>query len=576
MEIEDSLTQIEIRDTSKVDVNPGATQRTMNVDAIPERVIRWQSQLVTKQLSMGLLHKHARIADRSVEEWLAEIEVTENKQVFEVLATILSSSLNICEEIEFFFNQIPKQHHLTVLLSRYGFVRKTLGQIGEEIGISRERVRQINNKLKEKLSDEVRAIVEAKSIRDIKGNPTLLRMQSALLIARDIDFDIEYEQWTQRIRSSGLVGNWTSQKFVNKNAVEIMIAICNMLSDCNIRWIQMSENLQYAVQPVATGTLNVPAKILHARETLSNKVKRFINRHMKHSGGVYAKWLSQEIGRELVETKDILQGIGYRVLSQDWFIPKVPRDFHQISKHDVFHHGLRKMFQYCGPMSIDDMCSGLRHVLSRTEFPVPPPDVMDEIVRIYDYKCEGGLYHWVGTSDENLNASETVIMDCLERIGPVAHHSELVHAFIESNLSIAALSATLNYSPLFEKIETALYKTRGRSISYQDIERAKAARDRQSLDPVVEYDTDGNVIVSFTVSAIVIGLGTVSSEQFPNLSGEDWNCYVQGEGAGKVKVTENEFRHLKKPLELLNCQPGNRLKLTFNTWNRTVTIKRQG
>lgn len=573
-EIKDRLTEIKIQDQTKVDANTNPTPRQITVDAIPKRVIRWQSQLVVKQLSAELLHKHARIAEHSVEEWLAEINVTENEQLYEVLATILNSSLNICEEIEFLLGQIPRKDYLTVLLSRYGFEQKTLLQIGQEIGVSRERVRQIDYELKNKLSDTARAIVEAKSTKDIKGCSTLLRMQSSLLIARDMGLDIKYKQWTQRSWASGLIGSWKSQDFIGKDAVEIMIAICNMLADYRLPCLQIYENLQYAVQLAASGKPNVPAKILHACKTLPNTTKRLINRHTKHSGGVHAKWLSEEIETELEEIKNILQGLKYNELSKGWFIPIVMRNPNEISARGVFHRALRKMFQHCGPMSIDNVCSGLRHVLSRTNFPVPPPDVMDEIVKIYGYRCTDGLYYWDRPSDEHLNAGETVIMDCLDRIGPVVHHSELTHAFIKSDLSFPALSATLKYSPLFEKIETALYKVRGRSIGYQDIERAKAAGDRQSLNLEVEYDTDGNVIVSFTISAIVIGLGTVSCEHFPNLNGEDWNCYVQGERTGKLHVTENEFRRLKEPLELLNCQPGNRLKFIFNTWDRTVTIEK--
>ena len=574
LEIKDRLAEIKIQDQTQVDANTNTTPRQMTVEAIPDRVIRWQSQLVAKQLSAELLHKHARIAEHSVEEWLAEIKVTEDEQVYEALATILSSSLNICEEIEFLLGQIPRQDYLTVLLSRYGFEEKTLLQIGQEIGVSRERVRQIDYELKNELSGAIRSIVEAKSIKEVKGGPILLRVQSALLIARDMGLDIKYEQWAQRIRASGLIGNWKSQDFIDKDAVEIMIAMCKMLADYGGPYLQIYENLQYALQLAVSGKPNVPAKILHACKTLPNTTKRFINRHTKHSGGVYAKWLSEEVETELGKIKDILQGLKYNELSKGWFIPTVMRNPNEISMHDVFDHALRKMFQHCGPMSIDNVCSGLRYVLSRTNFPVPPPDVMDEIVRIYGYRCTDRLYYWDGPSDEHLNEGETVIMDCLDRIGPVVHHSELTHAFIKSDLSFPALSATLKYSPLFEKIETALYKVRGRSIGYQDIERAKAAGDRQSLDLEVEYDTDGNVIVSFTISAIVIGLGTVSCEHFPNLNGEDWNCYVQGERIGKLQVTENEFRRLKEPLELLNCQPGNRLKFIFNTWDRTVTIEK--
>ncbi len=573
LEIKDRLAEIKIQDLTKVDANTPATPRKMNIETIPEHVIKWQSQLVVKQLSTELLHEHAKIADRSVKDWL-KIGAIETNTAYEVLASILGSSLNVCEEIEFLLDQIPGQHYLTILLSRYGFNRRTLLQIGQEIGVSRERVRQIDYELKNKLSDAVRAIVKPKSIKDLKDSPTLLKMQSTLLIARDIGLDITYEQWSQRIWSSGLVGNWKSRNFADKDAVEVMIAICNILADCKVPCLQIYENLQYAVQLVASGKPNVPAKILHVCKTLPNTTKRLINRHTKHSGGVYAKWLSEEIETELEEIKNILQGLKYNELSKGWFIPAVMRNPNEISARGVFHRALRKMFQHCGPMSIDNVCSGLRHVLSRTNFPVPPPDVMDEIVKIYGYRCMNGLYYWDGPSDENLRAGETVIMNCLDQIGPVVHHSELTHAFIKSNLSFPALPATLKHSPLFEKIETALYKVRGRSISYSDIKRATAAGNRQSLNPEVEYDTDGNVIVSFTISAIIIGLGTVSCEHFPNLNGEDWNCYVLGERAGKLNVTENEFRHLKKPLELLNCQPGNRLKFIFNTWNRTVTIEK--
>ena len=467
---------------------------------------------------------------------------------------------------------------MTILLFIYGFESKTLEETGQEIGVSRERVRQICNEFKDKVI----------SIVDLKSKPALLRMQSALLIAEDLGLDITYEGWTQRIRSSGILGDWTSQDFVGTDAVKVMIAICNLLADCNIRWLQMPENLRDAVQLAISGTPNVPAKILHVCDTLSDKVKRLINRHTKFSGGVYARWLSQEMEMELEEVTGILQGLGYRPLSEGWFVPNPS----QISYREVFHRCLHKMFQYCGRLGIDDICAGIRcrvarsgfsepeylasRVLSRSAFPVPSPNVMAGILLIDGYQCDDELYYWDGAYDENLSQGETIIMNCLGQIGPVLHHSELVQAFIESDLSVPTLEATLSYSPLFDKIEFGLYKLRGREVTYQDIERAKTAGERQSLNPEVKYDKRGNVTVSFTTSPIVVGLGTVFCEQFPNLSGDDWKCYVHGEEAGELNATENEFRRLKKPFELLNCQPGDRLKLIFNAWERTVTLEKVG
>ena len=540
-----------------------------NTDTIPRVVVRWQSELVNKQLSRGLLHEEAIIAEKPIKDWLVGIETTENNRVYEVLATILGSSLNVCEEIEFFLNQIPGQSRMTVLISTYGLEPKNLRQTGEELDLSRERVRQIRSELKDK----------AISISNLKAKPYLLRTQSALLIAGDLGLDITYEQWTQRIRSSGLVGDWTSQDFAGTDAVEVMIAICNLLADCKIHWLQIPENLQYAVQLAAKGKPNVPSKIPHKLENLPDEIKRLINGHTKNSGGVHVRWLSQESGLELAEIKDILQWLGYKTLSEDWFVSNPS----QTSYHDVFHRCARKMFQYCGPLNIDDVCAGLRHLLSRKhvvlskrrEFPVPPPDVMAEIINIHGYKCEDELYYWEGAYDENLNEGEKIIMDCLKQIGPVLHHSELVHAFIASDMSFPLLHATLNYSPLFERIESGLYKLRGKKITYQDIERAKTTGEQQPLRPEIEYDTNGNIIVSVTLSAIAVGSGTILCERFPDLSGANWECYVNGEEAGELNAVENEFRRLKKPFELLNCQPGERVKFTFNTWERTVEIEKE-
>ena len=40
---------------------------------------------------------------------------------------------------------------MTILLSMYGFETKTLAKTGDELGISRERVRQIRNEFKDKV-----------------------------------------------------------------------------------------------------------------------------------------------------------------------------------------------------------------------------------------------------------------------------------------------------------------------------------------------------------------------------------------------------------------------------------------
>lgn len=547
-------------------------------DEIPKRVVEWQLQFVSKQLSRGLLHEDAEIAGKSIREWITAIEMTESNSAYEVMSTILSDSINMCEEIEHFLSYLPGQNCMTILLFRHCPKPKTLEQTGVDLGITRERVRQLENDVKNKV----------RSINSLKSRPSLLRMQSALLIARDLGLDITYENWTQQIRSSGLVGDWTIQDYAGTDPVEAVIAVGNLLHTCK-SWLQMPKNLQYAIELAASGTPNVRAKIPHARDTVPKKVRRLINRHAKFSGSVYDRWLSQEIGMGLEEVRDILHGLGYQVVAEGWFVPNSSR----VSYHEVFHRCMRKMLQFCARLNIDDVCAGIRHGVSRSGFseptyltskeitqvrsmfPVPPPDVMVEILQIYRYQRQDEWYYWDGEIDEKLSAGETIIMNCLKVIGPVLHYSELALAFTESDLSIPTLNATLDGSPLFDKVNAGLYKLRGGEATLQNIERAKAAAGPQSLRPEIGYDARGNIIASLTLRTVALASGTIFCEQLPNLSGK-WPCYVNGKEAGELIATENEFRHLRESFELLGCKPGNRLKFIFNMWNRTVEIELTG
>ena len=572
-EIQSKLAQVKFQNNSKVE---DITQK----NDIPRRVVKWQLQLVSKQLSRGLLHEDVKIAGKSIREWGAETEKRVSNQTYEVLSTILGTSINICEEIEYFLSYFPGQSAMTILVFRYGFESKTLEQTGVEIGITRERVRQLENEIKNTTI----------SISNLKSRPILLRMQSALLIARDLELDITYENWTQRIRTSGLVGDWTSQDFADMDAIEVMIAISKLATECKIPWLRIPENLQYAMQLAISGTPGIPAKIPYVLKTLSEKVRKLIDRHVRFSGGVYAKWLSQELGMELERVSDILQALEYTSLLDGWYIPKVRCSPFEITRDEVFHRCMCKMLQYCGQLSIDDICAGIRHGISRSGFsepeylaskdvdrsrsmfPVPPPDVMAEILRINGYQCQDELYSWDGEIDEKLSTGETIIMNCLDNIGPVLHHSELADAFTESDLSFPSMHPTLNRSPLFQGFDRGLYKLRGKEVTNEEIERAKAAGERHSLDLEEEYDTNGNIILSITVGSTAVRSGIIYSEQIRDLSG-DWPCYVNGVNAGELIATENEFRHLREPFELLNCKLGNRLKFTFNMWKRTVVIE---
>ena len=81
LEIKDSLAHVETNDEPEVKANADAgieieQLNLTNPEKVPEHVIKWQSQLIAKQLSAELLHEDARIADRYVKDWLVKSETS--------------------------------------------------------------------------------------------------------------------------------------------------------------------------------------------------------------------------------------------------------------------------------------------------------------------------------------------------------------------------------------------------------------------------------------------------------------------------------------------------------------------
>ena len=534
-------------------------------------VVRWHAGLIEKQAAGSLLHKQAKIAGHSIDYWLSAINVVDCHPLYAVLARILGASINVCHEISLLLAGVPTRQ-ISVLMYRCGYENRTLEDIGAEIGLTRERVRQISEALRRRLEARAKSAVRMQSVGDAPLSSSLLRIQSALLIAKDMGLGITHRHWERGIRSSGLVGHWDSDAYESMDPVEAMLAICNLLAEDKIRELRVPANLQDAVSLASSGTPDLPANVLHLRRTLPQSEVKLINRHRRFTGTVNARWLADEVAKGLPLMKDTLRALGCRPVSEEWYVPDVGGGRYRISNHDVFHHALRKMSRYCGPLPIGSICSGVRYAVSRTQFPVPPPDVMEHVLRTYGYAVEEGLSCWDGNNHEDLSTGEQTIMSCLQRLGPVVHHSELAQAFIDSELTIYSLHATLQHSPLFERIKPALYGLRGVPVTDENMKRAEVAGQPIPAEPEVVYHKSGSITVSVTLGVMSVGTGNILCEQFPNLSGE-WHCFVRGQPCPQLEVTENEFRGLTELLEKLDCQTGDRLKFTFNTWDRSVEVE---
>jgi len=469
-------------------------------------VIQIQKLTIEKLITAGLLHPKIQIFGNSLEEWLSENQAAPPSNVYEAFSILLYSSVNIVEELSYLLRGIPDKH-ITILVTRYGTHKLTLQEVGKNVGITRERARQIGNALKDNIKNRLEyglnQITNPDKSVSAKIRFGFPKIQTTLMLATDMGDEITYDKWTQTLNESGLIGKWGDCNLRDYAPIDILVAILNIIEETKIAQLKIPNHLLNAFKLATDGTPDLPVKILHVRQTLPSKISKIIRQHTNFSGGVHIRWLSQEIKKDQVYLVDVMQALGYQYLSGDWFIPRLKASNYLITKHDVFHHALRKMSLYCGPLVVDDLCSGIRHAISRKSFPAPPPDILKLMLDIYEYNNEDELYYWDGEINEILSTGEEVLLDCIKQNGPVVHHSQLAQAIIDSNLSFASLHGTLNRTSLIKRVDTALYRVRGKSITREDIERARNFGERIPANVDVQFDKVGNVKVFATIGPLV-------------------------------------------------------------------------
>jgi len=531
-------------------------------------LVKWQIEQINKQISMGTLHKDAFFGRKKIVDIL---ENTEEDLVFssKVYSGILKATC-LTEELAYLIDEIDSRD-LNILIQYYGFTHHTLEEISVPLDITRERVRQILQRAKKIISTKFKLNFIRRS--DFMSPISFVRMQTAIIMAKELGDEITFDQWTSLITQSGLLGNWKIHPNLTTNTIEIFLAICKVLSKEKVNVCNIPENLLYACELAESGKPDISAKILIIQNSLDKKIRRKVKRHEYFSGGVNAKWLSLEIDLSMHEIKDILKALSYVPIGEDWYILDTLKKKIKINKFHPFEHNLRKMFQYCGPLSIENICSGLQHAVSRTRYPIPPSDIMNNILEKRGYTNEEGLWYWDGEIYEELSAGEKVIIKCFKENGPIVHHSELAQYFIDSYLSFASLHATLSKTPLVEKFDYALYKLRGLKVTYEEIQRAKNEGDRVSVNLEIIPDKTGVIKIVGSLVNLPVGTGAFYSENLPNLTGE-WQCFVLDRQCGEVTVVENEIRGLLNAFERLQCEVGDRVSMSFNTWDRNVSIEK--
>ena len=213
-------------------------------------LLKRQLGTLEKFISLGLIHEEAVVNGKMISDWINYLEKLEPLEGNFLLAYILHSP-NITDELTFFLNPLSLTQ-VELLIKRYGFNPITFTSIGIEYKITRQRVEQ-----------KVKASVETlvKQIRSYNSNffdisfyhsPSLIKIQTCILLGRDLGPNISYNIWRELLFSRGLIGSWRIKELVAVDPIEAMISVCKIASEAGISELNIPENIHYSIQLLHT------------------------------------------------------------------------------------------------------------------------------------------------------------------------------------------------------------------------------------------------------------------------------------------------------------------------------------
>ncbi len=415
--------------------------------------------VVEAEIRAGRLHPQCRLRGRHLEEWLEVARRSDNRTALTTLRCILAPSHNLCDELSALVKGVSSRN-VRILAQRHGVGRQTLEGIARVHGLTRERVRQITAELPDRLRRRVELMVGR-----CRGRATdlpLLRIQSAILRAADLGDDLTYSLWRDTLTTTGLVGKWPGSELSDLDPLALLEALLRSLGPGAPPELSIPDNLARCLELAARGEVDRPAGCHPAAIHMDQSARREASRRARHTGAVSLAQLGEATGLEAAALRRDLISLGYREASGGWFI--APSNvLHRTNRLLVVNRLVRKMLQYCGPLSLADLAAGLGHSAAVVGLSAPPPEVLALVLDELGYPMSGGRYCDRGTGFEvlRLGRAEATLLECVRTHGPVVHHAQLLAAFRQAGLSVPALHKALAGSPLFLRIGRALYCLRG-------------------------------------------------------------------------------------------------------------------
>lgn len=464
------------------------------------------------------------------------------------------------EAVEDYFRD-EKDVYSYILISRFGFYPKTLEEIAVELGVTRERIRQIQEAVVVRYLNHIRfsgAIGLLERVEDVfsrQGDGLSLSSLKTIL------------------KKEGVLGQFSdpvkTKHIKNLDLLETMIC-----------WLNLISNKKYTLQPIEFSVnisdLTKSVKIsIRDRTTLMNipkRERRKIRRKVLFTGGITIHEASKILSKDERITVLVLGDLTFQKIDGEWFTFKGLADDQDNSKIPLRIAGL-KMLAVTPTMNFDSFHDGLRRYASRFYASIAPSHIIEHILAILGFDIKNNEVSTRLSTKGILSKSEQSLISAIKKNGDVASFLEIAEEFFLQNLSLPAVSVTLKRSPIVEKVNEGFYKLRGSEISWQNIETAKNRQKRFAQNDEITHGLDGIVRMKFTVNSYAYLTGVVGAWSVKDLSGS-WTVIHDGSPFSDAKIDESYLWGLAKILKLMEVKMGERMELAFNTWNRTLSARK--
>jgi len=459
------------------------------------------------------------------------------------------------------FLRSEKDSRIYTLISRFGLKIKTLEETAAELGVTRERVRQIQE------------VVARRFTKHTNTRPlsSLWVLEKAIEILAKKEEELSLKLFRSALIKEGVLGEFSkpikSQLYENLNPFEILICWLDILRD--ERFTQFPENFPIEIDDLRKAK-TISIKDHRILQNIPRQKIRSLLRKVAFTGGINLreamKILSVPEGITILELKIL----NLEEIRDHWYCFKALDKYN--NKLPIRLAGL-KIFATIDEVNFEEFYDGLRRHAARFYESIAPPDIIRHAIQLFGFKVRDQKVSVALSKVDVLSKSEKCFIDAVKSYDNVASFLEIAEEFFSQKLSLPAVSVVLKRSPVVEKIDVGLYKVRGTEVSWLDIEKAKNRQKKLSHDAEIAYGLDGIIRYQITINSWAYLSGVISTYQLKDLAGE-WSL-IQNNGQHEtVNMDELFLQGLGKTLKELEIKMGDRAEISFNTWNRTIALRK--